>query len=731
MESIFLVLLDMSLLSSYCIVIVLLIRLLLKKSPKVFSYLLWIAVFVRLSFPLMVESSISLVPQFIGSQSVVAWISDEDAQTAKYPPANSKDTIKASLFDADGVTIPILQTSADPAEPAVDAANVTLAQKDMYPSVPFVLSIVWVIGMGVLAVYNLGAYRHLKRQLKSALPVDRNVYESLSISSPFVLGFFRPAIYLPAGLEDSDRTYILRHEQIHIHRGDYAVKIILFAITCIHWFNPLVWLAFALMSLDMEMSCDERVIRDLGYDIRKNYSSSLLSLATGRRFLHATPLAFGEGNIKGRIRNILHYKKPTLWIILGSAVLVGCVVIGLVLNPLQSGNAGKAEVTEATEATEAISTGTSTDAAVGSTLESTVETTMNTTEETAAKSTTAAQTTSDPAQTTVTLDARYDNWFIDVEGTQISFRDVLMMNGVSNPFEYFSPADWKAKEPVDVSSFEAAFKDTGYSVKEVAGIANDSYVSGWMAESPDGKDTITCATYATEEDANLALCQFAIRWYYDYAKTNPTAAPLVTAITDSVLVIYDMGNMAGDDYFLVSYLSGKSVIQARIYVETGRLQNFFTSMVNMGIPFPCMSFNQQEITWPQEAVLGSSAAFIDYLTQRGYDAHEAVNVNDSFLGESDDLNFQVYYSPLSDKSYFDWYYLWGATGGYSTYFDYYSTDTYQIIVQGSSREYGVCILIDDVMINAGANNLGDLSEADAAKMREEVDTVISDLCFPK
>jgi len=218
MESVFLRLLDMSLLSSYCIVIILLIRLLLRKSPKVFSYLLWIAVFVRLVFPLMVESPISLVPQFIGSQSVVAWLSDEDTQTAKYSPANSKDTVKASLFDADGVTSPILQTAADPTESAVDAASITLAAKDKSSSVPFVLSICWVIGMGALAAYNLGAYRHLKRQLKSSLPVDRNIYESLSISSPFVLGFFRPAIYLPAGLEDSDRTYILRHEQIHIHR---------------------------------------------------------------------------------------------------------------------------------------------------------------------------------------------------------------------------------------------------------------------------------------------------------------------------------------------------------------------------------------------------------------------------------------------------------------------------------------------------------------------------------
>jgi len=122
--------------------------------------------------------------------------------------------------------------------------------------------------------------QYVQRQLKSALHIEKSIFESSSISSPFVLGIFRPKIYLPAGLQDSDRTYILRHEQIHIRRGDYAVKIILFAITCVHWFNPLVWLAFGLMSRDMEMSCDEKVVRDLGYDIRKNYSASLLSMVS-------------------------------------------------------------------------------------------------------------------------------------------------------------------------------------------------------------------------------------------------------------------------------------------------------------------------------------------------------------------------------------------------------------------------------------------------------------------
>ena len=711
MESVFLRLLDMSLLSSYCVVIVLLIRLLLRKSPKVFSYILWIAVFVRLAFPMMVESPISLVPQSISSQSAVSWLSNEDAQTAKFTPALSNEISKDSPA---GAKSPIVQTAADAAQSAVNAGSVTPAEKDKSSSVPFVLSIVWVTGLVALVAYNMGAYRHLKRQLKPALRIEKNIFESSSISSPFVLGLFRPAIYLPSGLQDSDRTYILRHEQIHISRGDYAVKVILFAITCVHWFNPLVWLAFGLMSRDMEMSCDEKVIRDLGYDIRKNYSSSLLSMATDRNLLHATPLAFGEGNIKGRIKNVLQCKKPAIWIILGSAIVVVCVIVGLVLNPLKAGNTGKTDETT-----------------IGTTADTTIGTTMPTTVETTAESTAPTPTpTSVPSETTVTLDARYDNWFIDVDGKQISFRDVLALYGDSNPFSYGSPADYKTKAPVDVSNFEAVFTDSGYSVQEAAGLADDSYVSGWKAVSPDGKDTIYCTTYATEADANFDICQFAIRWYNDYAKMNSTAAPLETRDTDSALIIYDAGNLAGDDYFLISYLSGKSVIHARIYVEIPRLQDFFTSMNNLGIPFPGIALNKQESTWPQDAVLGSSAAFTDCLTQRGYNAYESPNFKGNFHGESDDLNFQMNYRPLSDKNYIDWYYLGCVTGEYSTYFDYYSTDTYQMIVQGSSGEYIVSIFIDDVMIDAWVG-VNELPETDAAKMREEVNTVISDLCFPK
>jgi len=704
METLFLRLVDMSLISSYCIVIVLLIRLLLRKSPKVFSYLLWIAVFARLAFPLMLESPISLVPQSIGSQSVSSWLDKADAQTSDQTPALNNEISEVTLENPAKEVSPGTQTLSPAAQSPVAGMNTPAAEAKPL-SIPFILSIVWLVGLVALAAYNLVAYRLLKRQLKTANRIDDKVFESSSISSPFLLGLFRPRIYLPAGLKDSYHTYILRHEQIHMLRGDYAVKAILFAITCVHWFNPLVWLAFGLMSRDMEMSCDEKVIRELGYEIKKNYSTSLLSLATGRSLLHATPLAFGEGNIKGRIKNVLSYKKPALWIILGSAVLVGIVVVGLILNPLQ---AKKAKTT----------------------VEPSTTTTTPTTVETTAETTAPVQTTASvPNETHLVLDERYDNWFIDVDGEQISFREVLEMFGDYSPFAYGSPADYKTVTPVDVSDFEAVFEDAGYNVLEGSGIINGSSVPAWLAASPDGYDTIICSTFPSEEAANLAICQFAMRWHYDYAISDSTAAPLETRVTDSALLIFDVGNFYGDDIFLIQYLSGNSVISARIPVEIPRLQNFFTTMETIGLPLPGIELNKNESNWPEKAVLGSTDEFVEYFTEQGYRAYESSNVEGLFMAESEDLNFQASYTPVSEKTYFNWHYLWNVIGGYSTYLNYCETDTYRMIVQGSDREYIVTVYIDDVMIDAWVN-LGDLSEADADAMREKVDTAIMEFCFP-
>ena len=194
---------------------------------------------------------------------------------------------------------------------------------------------IWALGIIALFVYSLASILNLKRQLKSAQLIDQNIFEAKNLKTPFVLGLIRPKIYLPTGLNASESSYILLHEQTHIHRKDHIVKIFAFLILSIHWFNPLVWIAFKMMSMDMELSCDEQVLKEMNEDIKKPYANSLLSLATDKHILNGGPLAFGEGNVKGRIKNVLNYRKPSFWILAVSIVTVIFVGIGLVTNPKQ------------------------------------------------------------------------------------------------------------------------------------------------------------------------------------------------------------------------------------------------------------------------------------------------------------------------------------------------------------------------------------------------------------
>lgn len=173
----------------------------------------------------------------------------------------------------------------------------------------------------------------LKRHLKNPQLVTQNIYEVENLKTPFVIGFIKPKIYLPVNLGIEERSYILLHEQTHINRKDHIIKIFAFIILSIHWFNPLVWIAFKLNSTDMELSCDERVLKKMSNDLKKPYATSLLSLAVGRNILNGSPIAFGEGNLKERIKNVLNYKKPKFRILIISIVIVTVVGIGLIANP--------------------------------------------------------------------------------------------------------------------------------------------------------------------------------------------------------------------------------------------------------------------------------------------------------------------------------------------------------------------------------------------------------------
>lgn len=304
LDTVFLRILNMSYTASYVILVILFARLLLKKTPKSFSYALWSAALFRLVCPWSFESALSLFS--VGGRA-----------TQRLQPFSGQfvtpGTVRSNIDTNGGGTIP----SPVPKEPILSN----------------VFTLIWLLGIAVLLLYSVFMLLKLKKQLKGAIHDTGNIYLSTKLISPFVMGVIHPRIYLSLSLSETEKRYILLHEQMHIRRFDHIIKLASFFVLCVHWFNPLVWLAFFLSGRDMEMSCDEAVIKRLGNDIKKGYSSSLLSLATGRRMIGGTPLAFGEGNTKSRIKNVLNYRKPAFWVILLSVAVVLVVSVGLVTNP--------------------------------------------------------------------------------------------------------------------------------------------------------------------------------------------------------------------------------------------------------------------------------------------------------------------------------------------------------------------------------------------------------------
>lgn len=308
MSEIFLTILNMSLTASYVILFVILIRLPLKKAPKIISYALWAVVAFRLIIPFSFESIFSLLPRNINTTTI-----PQDIVYQQNPQINSGIESVNSFING-MLPAPTIGASVNPLE--------------IYTQIG---TYIWVLGMMALLVYSLVSILLLRRQLKNARLIRQNIYEAENLKTPFVLGFVRPKIYLPVGLSVEERRYILLHEHTHIRRYDHIIKPFALFILSIHWFNPLVWVAFILMS--MELSCDERVLKELVVDIKKSYANSLLSLAAGRDILNGGPLAFGEGNVKLRIKNVLNYKKPKFWVIVSAVIMVVGVCVGLITNP--------------------------------------------------------------------------------------------------------------------------------------------------------------------------------------------------------------------------------------------------------------------------------------------------------------------------------------------------------------------------------------------------------------
>ncbi|MCD7862100.1 MAG: M56 family metallopeptidase [Lachnospiraceae bacterium] len=325
LETMWVEILNMSLAASVAILAICLIRLFLKRTPRIFSYVLWTVVLFRLLCPFSIESTLSFLNALDGGAAARQGRMEYIPSDIGYQ-AQPQVQLAAGAFSD---TVNEIVSDSLPAANVGDSVNPVQV-------ILFVTARIWLAGLLVMVIYQLVSLLRFHKRLRGAECEEGNIYRLPGDGTPFVYGLVRPRIYLPSGLSEEERRYMLLHEQIHIRRGDQIFRFLGCAALCLHWFNPLVWLAFYLSGKDMELSCDEAVLRQLGDGVKKEYSGSLLALAAGgtddRKF-RGSPVAFGENNIKGRIQNVLHYRKTKPAVAAFAVVICAAAVAALALNP--------------------------------------------------------------------------------------------------------------------------------------------------------------------------------------------------------------------------------------------------------------------------------------------------------------------------------------------------------------------------------------------------------------
>lgn len=310
MDDVFLKLVNLSISASWLILAVLVLRVVLKKAPKWVMPLLWGVVALRLVCLFSIESALSLIPS---AETIPSEIVTETREPVLYEQAT-----------LDIVTNPTLPS----------AAEVPVGVSRQQAQVDFnIYSILWLAGMAALLVHALVSAGKLKRKLATAILLRDNIYESEFVDSPFVFGVVKPNIYLPMHMDEGTAAYVIAHECAHLARRDHWWKVLGYLVLALHWFNPLVWVAYILFCRDIELACDEKVVKGLDGAARADYSQALLSCAAPKRAVAACPLAFGEGNIKTRVKSALHYKKPAFWVAAAAVLAVVIVAVCFLTNP--------------------------------------------------------------------------------------------------------------------------------------------------------------------------------------------------------------------------------------------------------------------------------------------------------------------------------------------------------------------------------------------------------------
>ena len=330
MNQVFLKIINMSISASWLILIVLLVRFVLKKAPKWMNVFLWGVVAVRLICPFAIESPISLIPESVGNGGLVTeWLDDYVGNVSII----HDDSI---YYDA------VISTGREPISDGDGGYYVVTRDgqleepSTMQNAVLPVLSIIWTTGMLLLTLYTVISYLRLHHKVETAVRYRDNIFKNENINSPFVLGIIRPRIYLPFKTNAQDIEYIVAHEKAHISRKDNLWKPLGFFLLMIHWFNPLMWLAYVLLCRDIELACDEKVIKDLACEQRADYTQALVTYSVNPRRIAACPLAFGEVGVKERVKSVMNYKKPA-WGMIALAI-ISCAVVGAcsLTNPKQN-----------------------------------------------------------------------------------------------------------------------------------------------------------------------------------------------------------------------------------------------------------------------------------------------------------------------------------------------------------------------------------------------------------
>ena len=310
MTAVFLKIVNMSISAGWLVLAVLVLRLVLKKAPRWIHVLLWGIVAVRLICPFSIQSALSLIP--------------------------SAETISPEIMMDPTPTvttgIPLLNATLNPVISDSFAPNPGDSANLLQIWIP-AASAVWALGMATMLAYALISYLRLKRRVSTAFPIGKNIRQSEYVDSPFVLGLFRPVIYLPFRLDSADMEPVIVHELTHIRRKDHWWKPLGYTLLAVHWFNPLMWVAYILLCHDIELACDEKVISELDSESRADYTQALVACAVNRRTIAACPLVFGEVGVKERVKSIMNYRKPAFWLIVTAIVLCAVVAVCFLTDP--------------------------------------------------------------------------------------------------------------------------------------------------------------------------------------------------------------------------------------------------------------------------------------------------------------------------------------------------------------------------------------------------------------